>query len=155
MSDLTHHLDTLPLEQPHRNDYDVCISELITRPALEDMIEALLQRQRVKNFAKATRNANRRTNDQALRYFDRLFPRQANEEDNIRTGALLMLYIQRFAEKASFLGATRYVSANKHRSFGHITDEYFELVAGEEREALYDAIESFQGLRARQINEGP
>ena len=153
MNHLPTRLETIPLQQPERDDYDVCISELINRPALEDMIEALLHRQRVQNFAKATRAANKRTSDQALRYFDKLFPLQAEEEANVRTGALLMLYLQRFAEKATFLGATRYVTANKDRSFEDITDEYFELVAQDEREAIYDTIESFQGLQARQINE--
>ena len=118
------------------------INQIVNEDSLNEMIQSLIDRQKNINNQKAHVAANKKTFQQCKHYLTRLF---AGKDENglKRMGALLMLYLQKFQERASFLGFQRYADHHKHRADDDITSEYFTLVAAEEMDAIYDLIENF------------
>jgi len=118
------------------------IHQIVNEESLNQMIQSLIDRQKTINNQKAHAAANKKTFQQCKHYLERLFAGK-DESALKRMGALLMLYLQKFQDRATFLGFQRYADHHKHRADDDITSEYFTLVAAEEMDAIYDLIENF------------
>ena len=137
-------LDTLKDHDNGRNiDDTINIQTTVSEDSLNDMIQTLIDKQRAINNQKAHAQANKKTFQQCKHYLDGLFSGK-DESQMKQLGGLLMLYLQKFQEKASFLGFKRFADYHRHRTPEDITNEYFGLVAHEEMDAIYDLIENFR-----------
>jgi len=121
------------------------IQHIVNEDSLNDMIQSLIDRQRNINNQKAHATAMKKTFQQCKHYLEKIFAGK-DESQMKRLGAMLLLYLQKFQDRATFLGFQRYTEYHKHRNDDDLTNEYFSLVAAEEKDAIYDLLESFSPI---------
>ena len=127
---------------PENKYKDSTIDEIITEDSLQELLESLVGKQRQINTEKAMQKAYNKTNQQVSRYLNELFANKCETEVR-RIGAFLMLYVQKFAQGATFLGFTRFLKSNRFRDTDDITNEYIGLIMKEEMNGIYDVLEQF------------
>jgi len=140
------------LEQnnPKRHYESSSVEDIVNEDAVNEMLEALVGKQRQINTQKAMRKAYDKTNSQVKRYLSEIFGNKS-EEDMRRAGAFLMLYTQKFGAGATFLGFQRFIKSNRFKATEDIANEYIGLVMKDDMNNVYDILEQFQQQKEERL----